>query len=192
MRVQSLGQEDPLEKGMATHSSILAWRFPWTEEPGGLQSIGSHRVGHDWSVLACLHDDRFTSFSSAHREQAFFKSSSLGDKEESITKKKQMSLQMTNAFPCLLQLILPAKQTDPGSFPKVHTVLSTQNQVKLCRLIHCSKFTSKAKVAWLVGTVFPPASFIPGRHIEGDNRMGLIKGSDSELKRTRFNLWVYH
>ena len=46
-RVQSLGQEDPLEEGMATHSSILAWRIPWTEEPGGLQSIGSQRLGHD-------------------------------------------------------------------------------------------------------------------------------------------------
>ena len=43
-RVQSLDQEDPLEKGMATHSSILAWRIPWTEEPRGLQSIGSHRA----------------------------------------------------------------------------------------------------------------------------------------------------
>ena len=46
-RVQSLGQEDPLEKGMATHSSIPAWRIPWAEEPGGLQSIGSQRVRHD-------------------------------------------------------------------------------------------------------------------------------------------------
>ena len=46
-RVPSLGQEDPLEKGMATHSSILAWRTPWTEEPGGLQSRGLQRVGHD-------------------------------------------------------------------------------------------------------------------------------------------------
>ena len=46
-RVQSLSQEDLLEKEMATHSSILAWRIPWTEEPGGLQSMGSHRVGHD-------------------------------------------------------------------------------------------------------------------------------------------------
>jgi len=45
--VPFLGWEDPLEKGMATHSSILAWRIPWTEEPGGLQSMGSHRVGHD-------------------------------------------------------------------------------------------------------------------------------------------------
>ena len=43
---QSLGREDPLEDGMATHSSILAWRFPWTEEPGGLQSMGSQRVRH--------------------------------------------------------------------------------------------------------------------------------------------------
>ena len=46
-RIQSLGQEDPLEKEMAAHSSILAWRIPWTEEPGGLQSLGSQRVGHD-------------------------------------------------------------------------------------------------------------------------------------------------
>ena len=46
-KVQSLGQEDPLEKGMATHSSILAWKIPWTEEPGKLQSIGLQRVGHD-------------------------------------------------------------------------------------------------------------------------------------------------
>ena len=45
--VRSLGWEDPLERGMATHSSILAWRLPWTEEPGGLQSMGSQRVGHD-------------------------------------------------------------------------------------------------------------------------------------------------
>ena len=44
---QSLGQEDPLEDGMATHSSILAWRIPWTEELGGLQSTGPQRVGHD-------------------------------------------------------------------------------------------------------------------------------------------------
>ena len=47
MRVQSLGQEDPLEEGMATRSSILAWSIPWTEEPGGLQSMGSQRVRHN-------------------------------------------------------------------------------------------------------------------------------------------------
>ena len=47
MQVQSLGWEDPLEKEMATYSSILAWRIPWTEDPDGLQSMGSQRVGHD-------------------------------------------------------------------------------------------------------------------------------------------------
>ena len=47
IKVQSLGQEDPLEEAMATHSSILAWRIPWKEEPGGLQSIASQRVAHD-------------------------------------------------------------------------------------------------------------------------------------------------
>ena len=47
IQVRSLGQEDPLEKEMATCSSILAWKISWTEEPGGLQSVGSQRVGHD-------------------------------------------------------------------------------------------------------------------------------------------------
>ena len=51
--VWSLGQEDTPEKGMATHSIILTWRIPWTEEPAGLWSVGSQRVGHNWSDLAC-------------------------------------------------------------------------------------------------------------------------------------------
>ena len=49
--VQSLGWDDSLEKEMATHSSILAWKIPWTEEPGRLQSMGSQRVGHDRAIL---------------------------------------------------------------------------------------------------------------------------------------------
>ena len=49
-QVRSLGREDPLEKETATHSSILAWRIPWREEPGRLQSMGSQRVGHDWAT----------------------------------------------------------------------------------------------------------------------------------------------
>ena len=53
--VWSLGREDPLEEDMAAHSSILAWRTPWTEEPGGLQSIALQRVEHNWSNLACMH-----------------------------------------------------------------------------------------------------------------------------------------
>ena len=54
-QVQSLGWEESLEKEMATHSSILAWRIPWIEHPGGLQSMGSHRVRHNWSDLAQQH-----------------------------------------------------------------------------------------------------------------------------------------
>ena len=57
MQVQSLDQEDPLEKGMATHSSILAWRIPRTEEPGELQSMGLQRFGHDGSNLAHMHTE---------------------------------------------------------------------------------------------------------------------------------------
>ena len=52
--VWSLGGEDPLEKEMAPHSSTLAWKIPWTEEPGRLQSMGSQRVGHDWGTKHCL------------------------------------------------------------------------------------------------------------------------------------------
>ena len=52
--VRSLGWEDPLEKEMATHSSTLAWRIPWTEDPGRLQSMGSQRVGHDWVTSLSL------------------------------------------------------------------------------------------------------------------------------------------
>ena len=51
-QVWSLSQDDPLEEGMATHSSVLAWKIPWTEEPGGLQSMGLQRVGFHWSDLA--------------------------------------------------------------------------------------------------------------------------------------------
>ena len=49
-RVQSLDWEDPMEKEMAIHSSTIAWKIPWTEEPGRLQSMGSQRVGHDWAT----------------------------------------------------------------------------------------------------------------------------------------------
>ena len=59
--VRSLGWEGPLEEGMATHSSILAWEIPWTEEPGGLQSMQLQRVGHDWIGWAHTHIDQQTS-----------------------------------------------------------------------------------------------------------------------------------
>ena len=57
---QSLGWEDPLEEGMATHSRILAWEIPWTEKPGRLQSIGSQRVRHDWDDLLSMHVQTYT------------------------------------------------------------------------------------------------------------------------------------
>jgi len=53
--VRFLGQEDPLEKEMAIHSSAIAWKIPWTEEPGRLQSMGSQRVGHNWTTSLSLH-----------------------------------------------------------------------------------------------------------------------------------------
>ena len=62
MQVQSLGQEDPLELEMATHASILAWRIPWTEEPGGLQSMGSQRVGHDRTTNTLTWSWMFSAF----------------------------------------------------------------------------------------------------------------------------------
>ena len=62
-RVWSLGEEDPLEKEMATHSSTLAWRIPWREEPARLQSMGSQRVGHDWATSLSLFRNWGYSFS---------------------------------------------------------------------------------------------------------------------------------
>ena len=59
--VWPLGREDPLEEGMATHPSILAWRIPWTEEPGELWSVGSQRIRHDWSDLAHTHSVQISS-----------------------------------------------------------------------------------------------------------------------------------
>ena len=61
--VHFLGQEDPLEKEMATHSGFLAWEIPWTEEPGGLQSMGSQRVGHNSATkttILCIHTHTHT------------------------------------------------------------------------------------------------------------------------------------
>ena len=55
-RVQSLGWEDTLEKEMATHSSTLAWKIPWMEKPGGIQSMGLQWVGHDWATSLCFHN----------------------------------------------------------------------------------------------------------------------------------------
>ena len=60
MWVQSLGWEDPLEKEIPIHSSILAWRIPWSEEPGGLQSMGLQGVGHNWATNTFTFTNTFT------------------------------------------------------------------------------------------------------------------------------------
>ena len=62
-RVRSLGREDPLEEGKATHSSILAWRIPWTEEPGALHFMGSKRVGHDLATEQSRYNEEVKSYS---------------------------------------------------------------------------------------------------------------------------------
>ena len=71
-RVQPLGQEDPLEKETAPHSSILAWRLPWTEEPGRLQSMGSQRVRHDWATSLSLSSAFSKSSLNSFREATFY------------------------------------------------------------------------------------------------------------------------
>ena len=94
--VQSLGWEDPLEKEMATHSSILAWEIPWTEEPGGLQSMGSQRVGHN--LVAQEQQQQRQMFTFAREKAPFVRVSPhvTGEKRmttspQPLTKEKAMS-----------------------------------------------------------------------------------------------------
>ena len=78
MRVRSLAQKNPLEEGMGTHSSILTWRVPWTEEPGGLLSIGSQRVRHNRRDLACTQKpDQVRRNSPPHQKQKMRRVQSL-------------------------------------------------------------------------------------------------------------------
>ena len=74
MWVWSLGWEYPLEEGVVIHSSILAWRIPWTEEPGGLNSVGSQRIRHNWSDWACSHTSIWAPYLSAAAAAAAAKS----------------------------------------------------------------------------------------------------------------------
>ena len=88
MWVWSLGQEDPLEEEMATHSSILAWRSSWTDEPGGLQSMGSHRVGCNWATehTHTTNRDSFTGwYVRIHGQRSLLGYSPWGCKESDTT-----------------------------------------------------------------------------------------------------------
>ena len=91
MRVRSLGQDDPLEEGMAAHSSILAWRIPWTEGSGGLESIESQRVGHEWSNLVftyfkmkILPSDHSFSFSLDAKSYLWFKKKKVRNEKSTV------------------------------------------------------------------------------------------------------------
>ena len=93
MQVWSVGQEDPLEEEMATHSSVLAWRIPWTVEPGGLQCTGSQRVTHFWSNLALAHLEK--------------DSNKFVLKGLSFTYTENLTLQSQEKLTCLLLTLYP-------------------------------------------------------------------------------------
>ena len=108
-QILSLSQEDPLEKGMATYSSILAWKNPWTEEPGGIQSMGSWRVGHDWVVNTfkiCSYRWKPWAFSSIHRISKIMPQSTIHNKVRGYQNQTiNISLQTTEQ-PFLLSISL--------------------------------------------------------------------------------------
>ena len=105
-------QEDPLEKGVVTHSSVFAWRIPWTEEPGGLQSMGSQRVGYDWVT--------FTSMSLWLQGLWVWRRNSLNKTGvmECVMKDKQLQLWGAKLRRFLVNVVLPRiSQTDQTSAP---------------------------------------------------------------------------
>ena len=108
--VRSLGQEDPLEKEMAIHASILAWRIPWTEEPGGLQFMGSQRVGHDWE------NNTFT-FNTFHIE----------DKIITVSYKVLYDLPQTAPSLKLYYIIFYGSPPSPAMHPGLGSVYSSHN-----------------------------------------------------------------
>ena len=89
-QVQFLGQEDPLEKGMATYSSILSWRIPWTEEPGGLQSVWLQRVSHDWATFT----------KEVNKETDFVKREVRGFPDGSVVKNPPANAGDIGSIPC--------------------------------------------------------------------------------------------
>ena len=127
-RVRSLGWEDPLEKEMASHSSILAWRIPWTEESGGLQSTGSQRVGYDWATS--LH------FTSIEAEVPWYCSSFYLARHLPVTLLSTPALQKVSH-----QLFQPRSGSHPTFTPSKHrpctcrlheTVLGLWERFHLC------------------------------------------------------------
>ena len=106
-QIRFLGQEDPLEKEMATHSSTLAWRIPWTEEPGGLQSVGSQRVGHE------LETKQQQQWRSSRWKQCWFTTKPEQGWESSRPKSSCVPLSKSRA-PDLWDSVLPCFQWEAG------------------------------------------------------------------------------
>ena len=116
MQVRSLGPEDALEAGMATHFSILAWRIPWTEEPGGLQSMRSQRVRHNWAILL---------------EQSFMITSSVGQGPHLWIS----GLFLFLAASCSLPLFRYLVKRSCNVIPEDPKWCSVGNQRKICQAV---------------------------------------------------------
>ena len=122
-RVWSLGREDPLEKEMATHSSILTWKIPWTEEPGRLQSMGSKRVGHDWATSLCFSRPYVT----PGKTKALTKQTLVG---------KAMSL-LFNIMSRFVTAFLPRSEHLLISWLQLPTAVILEPKKIVCHCFHC-------------------------------------------------------
>ena len=145
MKVWSLGGEDPQEEGMATHSSLLAWRIPWTEEPGGLQSIGSQRVGHGWSDLAHTHAQPYTiSFS-----PCLAPSSSLyHQRAENQVKNRPRNGAGTGTFAFGKRTVPTERLISPGPFFSPRFFYTVSQNVILCKLQSINLFAKPQYKTW--------------------------------------------
>ena len=126
-RVQSLGREDPLEKEMATHSSTLAWKIPWTEEPGMLQSMGSQRVGHDRATslthirletIKLLEENIGRTFFDTNHNKFFFGFFSQGKGNKSKTKLNKWNLIKFKSF-CTEKEIMNKTKRQPTEMGEI-------------------------------------------------------------------------
>ena len=174
--VQSLGWEDPLEKEIATHSSILAWKFPWTEEPGRLQSMELQRVGHDWAT--------------EHSTIPYFISKETGPEIERPPPRSPLELSSPNTQSTLLLLpvvVPPGVQVksakvavDPPSLSPVSSswacMLSHFSRVQLCETPWTA--TRQAPLSmrfsrqeYLSGLPCPPPRDLPNPGIETSSLM---------------------
>ena len=146
MWVWSLGGEDPLEKSMATHSSILAWRTPWKEQPGGLQAIGWQRVGHDWKKFI-HHNDRMHNMTGTGKYQCL-----MNKWGEAAAAKSLQSC---------LTLCDPIDSSPPGSPILGILQARTLESVAISFSNQCMKVKSESEVAQSCPTLCDPMDCRP-------------------------------